>query len=72
MAGEVEAVMADLARSDQTMVIATHAAGFARRTAHTLHVMAEGRVIESGPPEQVLDKPREAATRSLLAGRAGE
>ncbi len=72
MAGEVEAVMADLARSNQTMVIATHAAGFARRTAHTLHVMAEGRVIESGPPEQVLDSPREAATQSLLAGRNGE
>ena len=72
MAGEVEAVMADLARSDQTMVIATHAAGFARRTAHTLHIMAGGRVIESGAPAQVLDAPREAATRELLAGRGGE
>jgi ABC-type polar amino acid transport system ATPase subunit len=72
MAGEVEAVMADLAKSGQTMLIATHAAGLARRTAHTLHIMAGGLVIESGPPEQVLDAPREAATRELLAGRRGE
>ena len=42
-AGEMESVVADLARSGQTMVIVTHSAGFARRTASTLHVMADGR-----------------------------
>jgi polar amino acid transport system ATP-binding protein len=67
-AGDVEAVVADLARSGQTMVIVTHSPGFARRTAGTLHVMAEGHIIESGPPDQVLSAPREAATRRLLAG----
>jgi ABC-type polar amino acid transport system ATPase subunit len=66
-AGDVEAVVADLARSGQTMVIVTHSAGFARRTAGTLHVMSEGRIIEKGPPAQVLSDPREAATRRLLA-----
>jgi ABC-type polar amino acid transport system ATPase subunit len=72
MAGEVEAAIADLARSEQTMLISTHTAGFARRTAHTLHVMAGGRIVESGPPDQVLDAPREAATRELWAGRSGD
>ena len=67
-AGDVEAVVADLARSGQTMVIVTHSAGFARRTAGTLHVMTEGRIVEKGPPDQVLSAPREAATRRLLAG----
>jgi ABC-type polar amino acid transport system ATPase subunit len=66
-AGDVEAVVADLARSGQTMVIVTHSSGFARRTAGTLHVMADGRIVEKGPAAQVLSTPREAATRRLLA-----
>ena len=52
--GDVEAVVADLAQLGQTMVIVTHSSGFARRTADTLHVMADGRIIEKGPPAQVL------------------
>ncbi|HEX4145569.1 MAG TPA: amino acid ABC transporter ATP-binding protein [Pirellulales bacterium] len=67
-AGDFETVVADLARSGQTMVIVTHSAGFARRTAGTLHVISEGRIVEKGPPAQVLSAPRENATRRLLAG----
>jgi ABC-type glutathione transport system ATPase component len=48
------------------MVVVTHAMGFARRAARRVHVFHAGRVIESGPPEQVLDHPREPATRALL------
>jgi polar amino acid transport system ATP-binding protein len=40
---------------------------FARQVAHTVHVFGEGRVIESGPPCQVFEEPREAATRMLLS-----
>ncbi|HTU26264.1 MAG TPA: amino acid ABC transporter ATP-binding protein [Pirellulales bacterium] len=71
-AGDVEAVVADLARSGQTMVIVTHSAGFARRTAGTLHVMSEGRIVEQGPPAEVLSAPRNPATRQLLAGETGD
>lgn len=67
MAAEVLAVITDLARSGQTMLVVTHAMGFARRVAHTVHVMDAGRVIESGPPDEVLESPRHAATRSFLA-----
>lgn len=66
MAAEVTAVMADLARAGQTMVVVTHAMGFAREAAGTVHVMQGGRVIESGPPAQVFGNPREAATREFL------
>jgi ABC-type polar amino acid transport system ATPase subunit len=55
MTAEVLAVMADLARDGQTMVVVTHAMAFARQAAHTVHVLAEGRVAASGPPEQVLE-----------------
>jgi ABC-type polar amino acid transport system ATPase subunit len=68
MAAEVTAVMAELARDGQTMVVVTHAMGFARKVAHTVHVMHAGRVAESGPPDQVFASPREAVTREFLAG----
>jgi polar amino acid transport system ATP-binding protein len=67
MTAEVLAVMTDLAREGQTMVVVTHAIWFARQVAHTVHVFGDGRVIESGPPRQVLEDPHEEATRLLLA-----
>jgi ABC-type polar amino acid transport system ATPase subunit len=67
MAGEVLAVIADLAKSGLTMIVVTHAMEFARRVANTVHLMHAGRVAESGPPEQVFGSPREAVTREFLA-----
>jgi ABC-type polar amino acid transport system ATPase subunit len=66
MAGEVLRVMADLAAAGQTMVVVTHALGFARRVAHTVHVMHAGRVAESGPPQQVFGAPQSEATRAFI------
>jgi ABC-type polar amino acid transport system ATPase subunit len=66
MTGEVLSVMTDLAREGQTMVVVTHLIDFARRVAGTIHVIDEGRVLESGPPARVLDEPREEATRRFL------
>jgi ABC-type polar amino acid transport system ATPase subunit len=66
MAGEVLNVIADLARSGQTMIVVTHAMSFARRVAHTVHVMHDGRIAESGPPEQIFSQPRQEVTRSFL------
>jgi ABC-type polar amino acid transport system ATPase subunit len=67
MTAEVTAVMSDLARDGQTMIVVTHGMGFARSVAHTVHVLHEGRVAESGPPEQVFEAPREEVTRQFLA-----
>jgi polar amino acid transport system ATP-binding protein len=66
MTSEVLGVMTDLARDGQTMVVVTHAMRFARQVATTVHVLGQGRIVESGPPCAVLDDPREAATRELL------
>jgi polar amino acid transport system ATP-binding protein len=54
MAAEVEAVITDLARSGQTMLVVTHSLRLARRAAQTIHVFEGGRVKTSGPPEQIL------------------
>ncbi len=70
MTAEVLAVLADLAKSGQTMIVVTHAMNFARRAAHTVHVFEEGRVLESGAPEQIFDNPREKGTAEFLREQA--
>lgn len=66
MAEEVLAVIADLARAGQTMIVVTHAMPFARRVAHNVHVMSSGRIVESGLSKQVFDDPRNEVTREFL------
>jgi ABC-type polar amino acid transport system ATPase subunit len=66
MTAEVLGVMADLAKSGQTMLVVTHAMSFARRVATKVHVLVDGLIVESGPPEQVFDSPTHPATRELL------
>jgi ABC-type polar amino acid transport system ATPase subunit len=66
MAGEVLRVIADLARSGQTMIVVTHAMEFARRVAHTVHLMFQGRITESGAPAQLFENPQHPETRAFL------
>jgi ABC-type polar amino acid transport system ATPase subunit len=67
MAQEVLAVIADLARSGQTMVVVTHSTSFALGAASVVHVLGEGRTVESGPPARVLNEPAHPITRQFLA-----
>jgi ABC-type polar amino acid transport system ATPase subunit len=67
MAAEVISVITDLAKSGQTMIVVTHAMGFARNVADTVHVMHAGRIAESGTPAQIFDSPREKVTQTFLA-----
>ena len=53
MAGEVLAVMRDLARDGQTMIVVTHDMDLARE-ATTVHKMEAGTIVRSGPPGEVL------------------
>jgi polar amino acid transport system ATP-binding protein len=65
--GDVLAVVRDLAASGQTMVVVTHAIGFARQVASRAVVLAGGVVIEDGEARAVLENPRHPATREFLA-----
>jgi polar amino acid transport system ATP-binding protein len=67
LVGEVLAVIEGLARTGTTMVVVTHEIGFARRVADQVVFMDDGRVVEQGPPEQVLDAPQHERTRAFLA-----
>ncbi|MCS0494545.1 amino acid ABC transporter ATP-binding protein [Ancylobacter sp. MQZ15Z-1] len=63
---EVLDVMGDLAREGMTMIVVTHEMGFARRAADKVIFMADGHIVEEGPPEEVFTAPREEKTRRFL------
>jgi polar amino acid transport system ATP-binding protein len=66
LVGEVLTMIRDLKGEGMTMLIATHEMGFARQVADRVCFLDGGRVLESGPPEQVLGEPVEPRTRQFL------
>lgn len=67
LVGEVLAAMQDLANSGMTMIVVTHEMGFARKVADTVAFMDAGLIVESGPPDQVLDNPKYERTKSFFS-----
>ena len=63
---EVLAVIRSLASAGTTLVIVTHEISFARDVADTVVFMDQGRIVEQGPPAQVIDSPAHERTRSFL------
>jgi ABC-type polar amino acid transport system ATPase subunit len=63
---EVLEVLEDLKRDGLTLLVVTHEIGFARRAADRVLVLAGGKIIEEGPPDQVIDNPRTERTRLFL------
>jgi ABC-type polar amino acid transport system ATPase subunit len=64
--GEVLRVMEDLAHSGTTMIVVTHEMHFAQEAADRVVFMEDGKIIEQGPPEQILNEPQEEQTRRFL------
>jgi len=64
--GEVLRVMRQLAEEGATMVIVTHEIQFAGEVSDRVIFMDHGKIVEQGPPGEVLLKPREARTREFL------
>jgi ABC-type polar amino acid transport system ATPase subunit len=64
--GEVLRVMRQLAAEGMTMVIVTHEMGFARDVADRVIFMADGVVVEEGPPQQMFSAPKTERTRQFL------
>ncbi|MFI7358981.1 amino acid ABC transporter ATP-binding protein [Streptomyces avidinii] len=67
LVGEVLSVIKDLATGGTTLVIVTHEVGFAREVADEVVFLDGGRIVEQGPPEQVLDRPTHPRTREFLS-----
>ena len=66
LVGEVLAAVRDLKAEGMTMVIATHEMGFAREVADQVAFLHAGRILELGPPAQVLEHPQRDETRRFL------
>ncbi|HWD06806.1 MAG TPA: amino acid ABC transporter ATP-binding protein [Amycolatopsis sp.] len=66
LVGEVLSVIRDLARSGTTLIVVTHEIRFAREIADQVVFLDAGRVVEAGPPDQVLDQPRHDRIREFL------
>lgn len=65
--GEVLSVLEDLKKDGMTLLMVTHEIGFARRAADRVVVLAGGKIIENGPPSQVIDAPQTPRTQTFLS-----
>jgi len=66
LVGEVLVVMRDLARTGMTMLVVTHEMHFARDVGDRVVFMDEGKIVEEGLPEDILDRPRKERTQRFL------
>jgi polar amino acid transport system ATP-binding protein len=64
--GEVLRALEDLAKGGMTMILVSHEMGFARRVAHRMVFMHEGRVWESGPTDNFFTTPRTAELQGFI------
>ena len=63
---EVLVVLESLKREGLTLILVTHEVGFARRAADRVVVLAGGKIIEDGPPQQVIENPQAPRTQQFL------
>ncbi|MFB6848890.1 ABC transporter ATP-binding protein [Streptomyces sp. NPDC056373] len=66
-AGVLDLLMELQERTGIGMLMITHDLGVARLVSDRIHVMKDGRFVESGPAEQIVERPAEPYTRDLLA-----
>ena len=66
LVSEVLSVIRRLAEAGMTMIVVTHELRFAREVADRIVFMADGRIVEEGTPEEVLERPREPRTQQFL------
>ncbi|MFN8110772.1 MAG: amino acid ABC transporter ATP-binding protein [Thermoleophilia bacterium] len=67
LVGDVLDLLTSLLRDGMTMVVATHEMGFAHDVASAVAFLDEGRVVEWGPPGDVLDRPGHERTQRFLS-----
>jgi polar amino acid transport system ATP-binding protein len=66
LAGEVLAVMKQLAGEGMTMLVVTHEMGFAREVAGRVVFMFEGAILEVDTPEKMFTNPANDRIRQFL------
>src|SRR3970282_65216 len=67
LVGEVLKVMAELAHEGATMIVVTHEMAFAREAADQVYFIEEGVFVEAGPPDEVIERPKDPRTQQFLS-----
>jgi glutamate/aspartate transport system ATP-binding protein len=67
MINEVLEVMVQLAKDGMTMMVVTHEMGFARKVAHRVIFMDQGRIVEDAEKEAFFNTPRSERAQQFLA-----
>ena len=67
LTGEVLKVIRQLAEKKMTMIIVTHEIEFARNVSDQIIFMADGRILEQGTPEEVIDNPKHERIQAFLS-----
>lgn len=67
LVGEVLDLVRTLKTDGSTILMATHEMSFAREVADRIVFMQGGRIVESGPPEQIFGAPERPETAQFLA-----
>ena len=60
-------LIADLGADGMTMLVVTHEMGFARSASHTVVFMDQGKVVESGPPDQIFGAAKTERLQRFLS-----
>ena len=63
----INELLADLASEGMTMVVVTHDISFAKRASNRVCFMDEGRIVERGPTEEVIENPQAERAREFMA-----
>lgn len=71
LVGDVLSVMRELKSDGMTMLVVSHEMAFAREAADRVVFMADGRIVEEGPPEELFTAPRHDSTRAFLSRYTG-
>ncbi|WP_285415923.1 amino acid ABC transporter ATP-binding protein [Pseudomonas sp. efr-133-TYG-5] len=66
LVGEVLGVMRKLAEEGMTMIIVTHEMHFAESVSDQVIFMADGNIVEQGPPRQIFRESQVERTRSFI------
>jgi polar amino acid transport system ATP-binding protein len=67
MVGEVLDVIKSLAHSGRTMIVVTHEMGFAKQISDRVFFMDQGQILESAPPAELFNSPKNERTKSFLS-----
>jgi polar amino acid transport system ATP-binding protein len=67
MTAEVLAVIEELKDEGRDFLLVTHEMGFARHVADRVAFLAEGRIVEHGPAEELFAEPKSQQCREFLS-----